>query len=68
MYQFQELLSKKYDIQVKDYESLRQWSINNIALFWEEVWHFTGVRASHAFTEVFHSPPGFRYLVVVDPS
>lgn len=67
MYQFQELLNKKHDIQLEDYESLRQWSINNVALFWKEVWHFTGILASHAFTEVLHSFQDFRYLIVVDP-
>jgi len=53
MYQFEELLTKKYNIPFKDYESLRQWSISNLALFWKEVWQFTGIRASQAFAEVF---------------
>jgi acetoacetyl-CoA synthetase len=53
MYQFEELLTKKYNIPFKDYESLRQWSISNLALFWNEVWQFTGIRASQAFEEVF---------------
>lgn len=53
MYQFKELLGKKYNTEFPGYESLRQWSINNLALFWKEVWQFTGIRASQAFTEVF---------------
>jgi len=54
MYQFKELISKKYDVRLTEYEELRQWSIDNLALFWKEVWHFTGIRASQPFSEVLH--------------
>jgi acetoacetyl-CoA synthetase len=57
MYRFKELISSKYNVKLTDYESLRQWSINNLAQFWEEVWHFTGVRASESFAEVLEPPP-----------
>lgn len=68
MYQFKELLSKKYNIPLKGYESLRQWSINNLALFWEEVWQFTGIRASQAFTKVFSITSFISDIInVVDP-
>ena len=51
-HQFKTSIEQKYDIQLKDYGSLRQWSIDNHAQFWEEVWHFTGIRASAPFTKV----------------
>lgn len=52
MYEFKTLVEKKYHVKLNGYEALRQWSINHIAQFWEEIWHFTGIRASTPFTKV----------------
>ena len=51
-HEFKRSIEQKYGIQLKDYESLRQWSIDYLAQFWEEVWHFTGIQASAPFTKV----------------
>ena len=51
MFQFKRLIENKYKLEFREYEDLRQWSIANIGKFWEEVWHFTGIRASSPFTE-----------------
>ncbi|KAL8782740.1 MAG: hypothetical protein Q9195_009581 [Heterodermia aff. obscurata] len=51
-YAFKKLVEDKYNVQLEDYESLRQWSVSHLAQFWEEVWYFTGIRASTAFTKV----------------
>ncbi|KAK4696520.1 acetoacetyl-CoA synthetase, partial [Lecanoromycetidae sp. Uapishka_2] len=48
---FRRHIQSKYNVTFKDYEELRQWSIANINSFWEEVWHFTGVKASKPFTK-----------------
>ncbi|KAI4132899.1 MAG: hypothetical protein LQ347_002390 [Umbilicaria vellea] len=37
MYRFKTLVEKKYNVKLDGYEALRQWSLNNIAQFWEEV-------------------------------
>lgn len=50
MFRFKKLIESKYNLELREYEDLRQWSIVNIGKFWEEVWHFTGVRASSSFT------------------
>ncbi|KAL6721604.1 hypothetical protein ACLMJK_000708 [Lecanora helva] len=49
--QFKKSLEEKHGIVFEDYRSLYQWSISNINQFWEEVWHFTGIKASRPFTK-----------------
>ena len=51
-YEFKAKIEQKYNLHFETYEDLRQWSISNINPFWEEVWHFTGIKASRPFTEV----------------
>ena len=51
-YEFKTRIEKKYNQHFVSYEQLRQWSISNINRFWEEVWDFTGVKASEPFTKV----------------
>ena len=51
-YDFKTFIEQKYRIQLKDYETLRQWTIDHLAQFWGEVWHFTSIRASAPFTQV----------------
>lgn len=50
-YDFKTKIEREYNQQFATYEELRQWSIANINLFWEEVWHFTGIKASEPFTK-----------------
>ena len=50
MFHFKKLIESKYNLELQEYEDLRRWTIINIGKFWEEVWHFTGVRASNSFT------------------
>ena len=52
MYDFKTLLEKNHNIELKTYEDLRQWSVNNLSKFWEHLWHFTHIIASAPFIEV----------------
>lgn len=52
MWEFKTLINRKYALQLDTYEQLYQWSIENIASFWEEAWHFTGITASRAYDKV----------------
>ena len=52
MSQFKDMISKKYSVNLACYDDLYQWSIDHLASFWEEVWHFTGIRASQPFSKV----------------
>lgn len=51
-YEFKTRIERKFNLQFVTYEDLRQWSISNINQFWQEVWHFTGIKASEPFTKV----------------
>jgi acetoacetyl-CoA synthetase len=57
MWAFMQRINQKYNLQLQAYEELYQWSIENIAQFWDETWHFTAVRAIKGFDLVrgFHA-------------
>ena len=46
MWEFLQLINKKYNKSLKSYDDLYQWSIDCLPQFWEEVWAFTGVEAA----------------------
>ena len=50
--EFKARIERKYAINLPDYESLRQWSLDNLSRFWEEVFDFTKIRASKPYTKV----------------
>lgn len=52
MDEFRRLIEEKHGARLPEYESLRQWSIQNLSAFWEHVWDFTGIVASTPFSKV----------------
>jgi len=52
MWQFMERVNSKYGLELKDYQDLYKWSIDNIGPFWEEVWLFSEIKASRPFDKV----------------
>ncbi|KAH8670069.1 hypothetical protein BGZ61DRAFT_114908 [Ilyonectria robusta] len=52
MWRFLKHVNKKHGLSLDGYPTLYQWSIDNVALFWEEVWHFVGIKASKSFDQV----------------
>ncbi|KAF7545460.1 hypothetical protein G7046_g9562 [Stylonectria norvegica] len=52
MWKFLQHVNHKYGLQLDGYPDLYAWSVSNVALFWEEVWHFVGVTASTPFDQV----------------
>lgn len=52
MWKFLEHVNSKYGLNLNDYPELYKWSIDSVAEFWGEVWHFTGIKASKLFDEV----------------
>ena len=36
----------------EDYPQLHRWSVENPGVFWEQVWRFTGIKASQPYTQV----------------
>ena len=51
-HEFKTHIEQKYQLSFAGYEALRQWSIDNLNSFWEEVWSFTGVGFSQPFKKV----------------
>ena len=49
---FGEHLEHKLGVTFDNYQQLHQWSVEHPNLFWEQVWHFTDIRASQAWDSV----------------
>ena len=52
MWKVMQGVNKKYGLELKNYDDLYSWSIENIANFWGEVWDVTGVKASQPYEKV----------------
>ena len=53
---YEKWLSQHLNIQFDSYESLRQWSVDNIALFWETIWQYYNVIAHNSYDKVVQLP------------
>ena len=51
-FQFKTHIEQKYHVDFPKYEDLRKWSLDNLNLFWDEVWHFTQIQASKPYIKV----------------
>ncbi|GME28222.1 AMP-dependent synthetase/ligase [Neofusicoccum parvum] len=52
LHAFLQHINKKYHLQLKSYQDLYTWSVENIAAFWGDVWHYVGIKASQPYEEV----------------
>jgi len=52
MIRFMEKVNKKYDLNLADYPSLYQWSVDHISEFWAEIWDFAEIIASSPYDSV----------------
>ncbi|KAL2005472.1 hypothetical protein VTN00DRAFT_2683 [Thermoascus crustaceus] len=52
IHDFKTIVSKKHGIPLNDYNDLWQWSVSEPAKFWEEIWHYTGIKAHKPYTKV----------------
>ena len=65
MYRFMQEVNRTYGTNFADYESLYQWSVENIAAFWAEMWRFAGIKASKGYEQVIDDPakmPGAKWF------
>ncbi|KAJ4304223.1 hypothetical protein N0V88_001836 [Collariella sp. IMI 366227] len=51
MWKFLQHVNSKYGLKLNDYAGLFKWSVDNVAEFWAETWHFIGIKASKPFDE-----------------
>ncbi|KIX08541.1 acetoacetate-CoA ligase [Rhinocladiella mackenziei CBS 650.93] len=49
---FQQHVAKKHNISASSYNDLWQWSVNHPGAFWEEIWHYTGIKANKQYDSV----------------
>ena len=52
LYTFQQYVTKKHRLNSSTYEDLWQWSVDHPADFWQEIWEYTGLKASKPPTSV----------------
>jgi len=65
MYRFTGFINEKYNKNFDDYESLYQWSIQNIPHFWSAMWEFAEIKASQPYHEVIddlNKMPGAKWF------
>ena len=65
MYRFMQEVNRKYGTDFSDYDSLYQWSVDNLEAFWAEMWSFAEIRASKGYQKVLDDPatmPGAKWF------
>ena len=65
MWRFMQFVNEQYNQDLSDYDSLYQWSINEMEAFWSTVWEFVKVKASETYREVIddvNKMPGARWF------
>ena len=55
MWDFLHKINRKYGKQFATYHQLHQWSVDNIAELWGEIWEFCGIRHSTPYKLVVHN-------------
>jgi len=63
---FIDYINEKEKLDIKDYFSLYEWSVNNIEKFWSLFWDFSGIIYSEKFTDVvddLNKFPGARWFL-----
>ena len=52
MFRFMNFINEKYSQNITEYQSLYQWSIENIPDFWAAMWEFAGIKASKPYDQI----------------
>lgn len=52
IHHFSAAVALKHALELRNYHDLWQWSVDQPAAFWEEVWNYTGVKAHQPFYSV----------------
>ena len=50
--QFREIVNRKYNLNLTDYNDLYDWSISCPEYFWESIWKFAHIIASESYTQI----------------
>ncbi|KAJ5219460.1 uncharacterized protein N7498_001559 [Penicillium cinerascens] len=67
IHDFMTKVNNKYGQSLSDYNALWEWSVSQPAQFWEEIWHYTHIKAHQPYKQVLESdkvmfprPPFFQ--------
>jgi len=52
IFKFQEFVNTSFNLELKDYSELYEWSVNNIAECWESLWKFFNISHSTPYSTV----------------
>jgi len=66
MYRFMQTVNRTHGTAIADYDGLYQWSVDNIAVFWAEMWRFAGIKAAQGCDRVIDDPtkmPGAKWFI-----
>jgi len=66
MYRFMQEVNRSQKKNFTEYDSLYQWSIDNLEAFWAEFWQFAGIKASRGFDRVIDDAakmPGAQWFI-----
>jgi len=55
LHQYRQWLAKEYDLQFDDYAALWEWSVDDIAQFWESLWKYFNIIHHCPYDEVLSS-------------
>ena len=58
IHDFMTKVNKKYGLSLNDYKSLWKWSVSEPAQFWEEIWHYTKIKAHQPYQKVSNTQIG----------
>ena len=65
MFRFMKNVNGRYGTNFANYNDLYQWSVDNLAAFWAEIWRFADIKASKAYNRVIDDPakmPGAQWF------
>ena len=65
MQQFMLQTNAKYQLNMQSYADLHLWSVENLATFWDEIWHLADVQAQHKGHHILENPelmPGAKWF------
>ena len=67
MYDFMTKASQKHGVSFDSYQDLWHWSVSEPARFWEDVWHYTAVKAHQPYETVSSSASICAVLHCTEP-
>ena len=63
---FIEDINHYHQLEIRNYNQLHKWSIDNTSLFWDAIWQFVDIRSSQGYTKVVDDIsqfPGTKWFV-----